>query len=151
MPLFPSDDWAAAWIELANGSDEFAASGRGFAGSVVFVIETVPAAGEAPVYLRLEGRDGRWTAFELGRSALLVDGARFVVRGPYARWKALILQELHPIKALLQGKLRIDGYLPEILRWTRAIIVLAALAGEIETEFVDETRIAALPVTNDGS
>jgi putative sterol carrier protein len=152
VPVFPSDEWAAAWLELSNTSAEFAASGRGFVGSVVLVVDAEPAAELAtPIYLRLEGRDGRWTRHELGRSAALLDDALFVVRGPYARWKALIRQELHPIKALLQGKLRIEGHLPELLRWTRALIILASLAGEIETEFMDEARPAVSTAGNDGS
>ena len=120
--------------------------------SVVLVVDADPAAALAtPVYLRLEGRDGRWTSHELGHSTALLDGALFVVRGPYARWKALIRQELHPIKALLQGKLRIEGHLPELLRWTGALIILAALAAEIETEFIDEARPAVSRALDDGS
>ena len=152
MPVFPSEEWAAAWVALANASDEFKAAGKGFSGSVALVIEADPRAGlPRAVYLRLTGRDGHWEDHDLGSSDILLDGATFVLRGPYPRWKALIRQELHPIKALLQGKIRIRGHLPEFLKWTRAMTILAELAGEIDSQFIDEAQRSPRPVVNDGA
>jgi putative sterol carrier protein len=139
VPVFPSEDWVAAWVALANRSAEFEASGRGWEGAVGLVIEPDAAAGVAnPLYVRLEGRHGRWIGWEVGRRSALLDDVVFVLRAPYGRWKDLIRQELPPIRALLQGKLRIEGHLPIILRWTRSLEILAELAGRVDTQFVDE-------------
>lgn len=34
MPLFPSEQWVAAWTALANRSKEFEASSAGWSGTV---------------------------------------------------------------------------------------------------------------------
>jgi putative sterol carrier protein len=152
VPVFPSEDWAAAWIALANASEEFERSGAGFAGSIVLVVEFDRIGGLPDrVYLRLSGESGKWVSHELGRSDTLLEGALFVLQASYARWKALIRQELHPIKALLQGKIRIRGHLPEFLKWTRSVMILAELAGQVETEFLDEVEASPSPVVNDGA
>jgi putative sterol carrier protein len=139
MPVFPSDDWAEAWVALANASDEFEASGAGWSGSVGLVVEADRDAGlPSPVYMRLDGENGKWVGFAVGHNGVLLEGTVFVLRAAYPRWKALIRQELHPIKGLLQGKIRIRGHLPEILKWTRSIMILVELAGRVKTEFRDE-------------
>ena len=139
MPLFPSDEWVEAWVARANGSAEFEASGSGWEGAVGIVIEADPASAvPETLYIRLEGRGGKWLSHALGTESSLLAGTVFVLRGPYLRWKELIKQELHPIKALLQGRIRIEGHLPIILRWIGSVAVLAKLAGEVETEFADE-------------
>jgi putative sterol carrier protein len=96
------------------------------------------------LYVRLEGRDGQWHGAELGSDRALVDGAQFVLRAPYRRWTDLIRQELHPIKGILQGKIRIEGHLPVILKWTKSMAILAELAGSIDTEFFVEQQHLAL-------
>ncbi len=139
MPIFPSEAWLEAWVALANGSEEFVASGAGWEGSVGAVIESDPQAGVAEsLYVRLDGFHGKWIGQAIGRDAALVDGTLFVLKAPYVQWKRVIRQELHPIKGMLTGKIRITGHLPEIMKWTKSIMILAALAGGINTEFGDE-------------
>jgi putative sterol carrier protein len=75
---------------------------------------------------------------KLGRQSASLDGALFVLRAPYGRWKDVIRQELDPLKGVLQGKITIRGHLPVILEWTKPILVLVELAGRIDTAFVDE-------------
>jgi len=139
MPVFPSEDWVEAWVALANQSAAFEASGRGWEGAVALVVEADADAGlREALYVRLEGRQGKWVGSAFGTSSALVEGAIFVLRAPYRRWKQVIRQELNPIKGVLQGKIEIQGHLPVILKWTKSILILAELAGQIETGFVDE-------------
>lgn len=152
MPVFPSEEWVQAWIAAANRSPEFEASGRGWEGAVGLVIEADDEADLAePVYVRLDGRHGKWLGSEFGRNSALTEGAVFVLRAPYRRWKDIIRQELHPIKALLQGKVRVEGHLPIILKWTKSIAILAELAGRINTEFVDEQARGSASRTTHGT
>ena len=139
MPLFPSEEWVEAWVALANASTEFEASGAGWEGAVGIVIEADPRSGvPETLYVRLDGRNGKWLAHALGTSSGILGTTKFVLRAPYLRWKDLVRQDLHPIKGLLQGRIRIQGHLPVILRWIASIVILARLAGEVDTEFVDE-------------
>jgi putative sterol carrier protein len=144
MPAFPSEDWVQAWVALANRSPEFEASGKGREGAVALVIEADAVAGVVtPVYVRLEARDGRLVGYDYGTHAAAAEGAIFVLRAPYRRWKQIVRQELNPVKGLVQGKIGIDGHLPVILTWAKSILVLAELAGRVQTDFVDEAKTQA--------
>jgi len=141
MLLFPSPEWVAAWVELANSDEAFSSAGAGWDGVAGGVIEANEAAGvDADLYLRLVGRDGRWHEHTLDADAGLVDDAIFTIRGPYLAWKSVIRQQLHPLRGVVQGRLRLRGQLSVFLRWSRALVIMTELAGRLDTVFVDEQR-----------
>ena len=57
---------------------------------------------------------------------------------PYSRWKDVVQGELDPIKGMMQGKLRVRGDLPTIVRYVQAANELVRLTGSCDTEFQDE-------------
>jgi putative sterol carrier protein len=152
MPVFPSEEWVKAWVALANGSAEFEASGKEWEGAVALVIEPDrPNGVDQPLYVRLEGRHGKWISSDVGWSSALAENAVFLLRARYGRWKDVVKQELHPIRGLLQGKLRVEGHLPAILKWMDSMAILAELAGRIETEFADEQSLGPAARATDGT
>ena len=64
--------------------------------------------------------------------------APFCITGEYARWKQVIRKELDPITGMLQGKLRLKGDLPTIVRYVEASKALVESAGRVVTEFPDD-------------
>ena len=141
MLIFPSPEWVAAWVELANSDQTFRSAGVGWDGVVGGVIEADKAAGVGDdLYLRLVGRDGCWYENILAADAGLVDGSVFTIRGPYSAWKSVICQQLHPVRGVVQGRLRLRGQLSSFLRWSRALVIMTELAGRLDTVFVDEQR-----------
>jgi putative sterol carrier protein len=46
--------------------------------------------------------------------------------------------DLDPIKGMMQGKLRVRGDLPKIVRYVKAADELVRLTGLVETKFRDE-------------
>jgi putative sterol carrier protein len=64
--------------------------------------------------------------------------ARYVIAAPYSRWKDVVRGELDPLRAMVQGKLRVRGDLPTILRQVRAANELVHLLEELDTVFPDE-------------
>ncbi len=64
--------------------------------------------------------------------------AAYVIRAPYSRWKEVVLGELDPTRAMMQGKLKVRGDLATIVRYVRAANELVHLTGLVETEFPDE-------------
>ena len=138
MPTFPSDAWFQRFIELINGSSEYAEAAGDWEGDVSLLIEAEPDK---------QVRDDVWAWLDLWhescRGGGLVDGERgaraaFVIRAPYSRWKEIVLGRLEPVKAMMQGKLRVQGDLPAIVRQIRAVNELVHLAGQIDTTFPDE-------------
>jgi putative sterol carrier protein len=65
-------------------------------------------------------------------------GAPYVIRAPYTRWKEVLRGELDPIKGMMQGKLKVQGDLPTIVRYVRAANELVHLTSMVPTEFIDE-------------
>ena len=64
--------------------------------------------------------------------------AAYTLTAPYSRWKDVVEGELDPIKGMMQGKLRVHGDLPTIVRYVQAANELVRLTGRIDTQFPDE-------------
>ena len=138
MPEFPTEDWFQAYIEAINASEDYAESAATWEGDVVIQIDAEPDKGlpeDVHGLLRL------WHG--ACRGGGLVDEERsaateFAVRAPYSRWKDVIHGDLEPIKGLVQGKLRVRGDLPKILRYVKGTQELAYIAGQVDTTFPDD-------------
>ena len=105
---------------------------------MAYVIEAEPDRGVAEdVWAWLDlwhgaCRDGKLVSPEEG------ERARFVIRAPYSRWKEVIRRELDPVKGMMQGKLKLRGDLPTIVKYVKAANELVNVAQTVPTEFSDE-------------
>lgn len=136
--MFPSPEWLTAWAGIANEDARFGQAGRGWKGAVGLVIEPVAGVAEPPVYMRLDGFDGQWTAHALGSDAALLDGTLFTLSAAYLVWKRVIRQEIEPVRGVIQGQIRVHGHLSSLLRWTGSLRLMTELAGQLETTFADD-------------
>jgi putative sterol carrier protein len=138
MPQFPSPEWMAEYVERINGSNEYREAAATWEGDVAYVIEAEPDKGigqDVWAWLDLwhgECREAKIVTPEEGEKA------RFVIRAPYSRWKEVIKKELDPVKGMMQGKLKLRGDLPTIVRYVKAANELVNLAQTVPTEFPDE-------------
>jgi putative sterol carrier protein len=139
VPEFPSEAWLEEYVDRINGSKEYAEAAATWEGDIAYVFEAEPDKGvpqDLWAWLDLwhgTCRSGRYAvAPEEGEKA------RFIIRAPYSRWKEVIKKELDPVKGMMQGKLKLKGDLPTIVRYVRAANELVNLAGTVPTEFVDE-------------
>jgi putative sterol carrier protein len=139
VPAFPTEEWFQAYIEAINDSAEYAEYAATWEGDVIIQVEAEPDKGlTADVHGLLDLWHGGC------RGGGIVDEERattaeFAVRAPYSRWKDVIHGDLEPIKGLVQGKLRVRGDLPKILRYVKGTQELAYIAGEVDTTFPDES------------
>jgi putative sterol carrier protein len=139
MPLFPSKEWLDAYAERINQSSDYRDAAATWEGDVAYVFEPEPDKGiseEIWAWLDLwhgECRDAKYDVpSEEGAKA------KFIIMAPYSRWKEVIRKELDPVKGMMQGKLKLKGDLPTIVRYVKAANELVNLAASIPTEFVDE-------------
>jgi putative sterol carrier protein len=138
MPEFPSPEWLDEYVEKINASPSYREAAATWEGDVAYVIEAEPDKGvpqEVVAWLDLwhgECRGARIVPAEEGEKA------RFVIRAPYSRWKEVILKDLDPVKGMMQGKLKLKGDLPTIVRYVKAANELVNLAQTVETAFPDE-------------
>jgi putative sterol carrier protein len=138
MVRFPTDPWFKELVERINASAEYREAAATWEGGIAFVIEAEPdklMPDDVWGFLDLwhgECRGGGVVQPQLGAAA------RYVIRAPYSRWKEVLRGDLDPVKGMMQGKLRVQGDLPTIVRYVRAANELVNLTGTVETEFPDE-------------
>lgn len=136
MALFPSAEWIALYRDLINGSEEYRVAGQTWEGDIAFVFEAEPDRGVPDDLVAwLDLRHGvchgaRMIGVEEG------DGAAYAIRAPYSRWREVVLGDLDPVKGMMQGKLKVRGDLPNIVRHVRAANELVHLTTLVPTEFM---------------
>ncbi len=139
MAVFPSEEWIEAFVQRINGSSEYREAAAAWEGDISFVFEAEPDKNhprDVWAWLDLwhgECRAGHLVTPEEG------EGARFIIRAPYSRWKDVLRGQLDPVKGMMQGKLKLKGDLPTIVRYVRAATELVNLTQTVPTEFLDET------------
>jgi putative sterol carrier protein len=139
MPMFASQAWFEAFRDEINASDHYRESAADWEGDIAFRVVAEPDSG---VPEDLWGYLDLWHGTCRGARAIApgeADGAAYTLTAPYSRWKDVVHGDLDPIKGMMQGKLRVRGDLPKIVRYVKAANELVRLTGLVETEFPDET------------
>jgi putative sterol carrier protein len=135
---FPSEEWVRLYKDAINGNPEYRTGAADWtAGVVALVCKALPP--------HLMADTGIWLDLDRGvcREARMVTveeaaKAPFCITGDYARWKQVIRKELDPIKGMMQGKLRLKGDLPTIVRAVKASQELVNSCANVPTQFLDE-------------
>jgi len=139
MARFLSQEWFDVVAERINASEEYREAAKDWEGDIAFLVEAEPDKNVPDdVWARLDLWHG---ACRGGGPIAQGEGAAsaYVLAAPYTRWKDVVLGDLDPIRAMMQGKLRVRGDLPTIVRQVRAANELVRVIGEVPTEFPDET------------
>ena len=136
--LFPSAPWTAAYQTAVNENPNYQVAGKEWThGPVALVVRADPAIDlgeDMAVFLDVHGGECRAATYTTGTDART--RAAFAVEGPYDNWKKLIVENLDPIKALMQGKFKLTkGHLPTIIRYVESSKQLLASAQTVATEF----------------
>ena len=137
MARFPSDEWLALYRDLINGSQEYRESSQEWEGDIAFVMEAEPDRGvpdDLIAWLDL------WHGECRGAHMITPDegeAAAYGIRAPYSRWREVLEGRLEPVKAMVQGKLKLRGDLAEIVRHVRAASELVHLTTLVPTDFLD--------------
>ena len=139
MALFPSAEWLDLYAQRINESPEYKEAAASWEGDVSYVFEAEPDKGLAEeTWAWLDLWHGECRGHRYGVPPEEGERAKFIIRAPYSRWKEVINKELDPVKGMMQGKLKLKGDLPTIVRYVKAANELVNLAGTVPTEFVDE-------------
>jgi putative sterol carrier protein len=139
MPVWPSEEWNDEYVKLINSSNEYREAAHDWEGVVVYKFEAEPdkhLAEDVHGWYDLwhgECREGKQATAEEAATA------DYVISAPYSTWKQIVKKELDPVKALMQGKLKMKGDLAKAMRYTKATTILNDLATQVpDTEYLDE-------------
>ena len=133
-----SDEWAELFKGEVNKSSVYKSAAKGWKWTVGLVVEAEPDKGvpeDTGLFLDLyegEARDVKVVSADEARKA------DFVITAPYSRWKEVMKKELDPTKAMLQGKLKLKGDLPTIVRYTKASQEMTECTTRVPVEWPDE-------------
>jgi putative sterol carrier protein len=133
-----SPEFAEAFKAEINKSDVYRQAGKGWKWTVGLVVEAEPDKNvpEAKgIFMDLFDGHAREIRMVGADEAKKCD---FVISAPYSRWKQVMRKELDPTKGMMQGKLKLKGDLPTIVRYTRASQEMTECTTRIDVEFPDE-------------
>ncbi|HEV3231384.1 MAG TPA: SCP2 sterol-binding domain-containing protein [Candidatus Dormibacteraeota bacterium] len=133
-----SDEWAQAYKNEINISPVYKQAAAAWEGTVGLVVE-------AEADKNFPEAKGVWMDLWHGEARDIkivseadAEKADFVIRGPYSRWKQVAQKELDSTKAMMQGKLKLKGDLPTIVRFTKASQEMTECTTRIAVEYPDE-------------
>lgn len=133
-----SAEWIRRFKEEVQGSPSYREAARTWEGDMDLIIQADPRAGidaDIHLYMDLWHGDCRDIRSESPEQALK---ASFIITASYERWKQVMLRQLEPIKGMMQGKLKLKGSLPYIVRFVRAAKELVEATTRVPTLFPDE-------------
>ena len=136
--LFGSPAWIAAVVARLAEQPGLPAALAGLGPDLGLVLERSPGlARPVAVWGRhAGGRIQEWRVLEDEDELLELEPA-YVVRAPYATWKAL-LRGGDPVRAALSGQVRVQGDLQALIRQAAHRVVVDAALAAVPTEFPDE-------------
>ncbi|MCL5278149.1 MAG: SCP2 sterol-binding domain-containing protein [Deltaproteobacteria bacterium] len=151
---FPSEEWIVAFKGKINSNPNYKESGANWEHGTISLImqfdqDMLDRMKKDPVLSKQmkEGETavGVWLDLYHGvcKEAKRVTAeeaqkAKFVIAGEYPRWKSVMKKELDPVKGMMQGKLKLKGDLPTIVRFVKAAQDLVDSATMVDTKFIDE-------------
>lgn len=136
---FPSEQWTTAYEQAVNRNESYREAGKQWTfGPVAMVVKADPSIGideDTGMILDVHGGACRGTQYVKGMEA--VQDAPFIIVADYPQWKSVIEGEVDPIKAMMEGKLKlVKGHLPTMIRFVESSRQLVVSATRVPTEFV---------------
>jgi putative sterol carrier protein len=132
-----SDEWAQAFKDEINKSDAYRQAAKGWKWTVGLVVEAEPDKGfPLAKGVVMDLFDGEARDIKVG-TADDAGACEFVITAPFTRWKQVALKELDATRGMLQGKLKLKGNLPTIVRYTKASQELTNCTTRVPVEWPD--------------
>ena len=136
--IMGTPSWIAAYEALIKNDAVYREAAQGWQGTVIEHIVANPDVGlDEDMYVLMDLRGGECRCVRLVPREAGENGD-FVLTAPYERWKQVMKGELDPVKGMMQGKIRLKGDLPTIVRYVKASTRLVELVGQVPTIFLDE-------------
>ena len=133
-----SPEWAQAFKDEINKSPVYRDAAKGWKWTVGLVVEAEADKnfpdGKGVVMDLFEGqaRD-----IHVGTPAD-AQACDFVITGTYSRWKQVATKELDATRGMLQGKLKLKGDLPTVVRYTKASQEMTECTTRVPVSWPDE-------------
>ena len=133
-----SDEWCKAWEDKVKASKDFAVYNKGWQGGIGCVMQKDPDKNVTEdQYLYLDFEDGVVNGIRMVDKET-AEKAKFVITGAYVRWKQVALRELDAVKAMMQGKLKLKGNLPYVVKYLKGVQESIRCLTGVDSKFPDD-------------
>jgi putative sterol carrier protein len=126
------EDWAAAFRDELNDSDEFASAGADLAATFRFEVLPDDSYPGDPVAFTLVVDGGACDAARVGDRETDYD---FALRGPYDAWRDLLEERIDVSAAVMGGPFELEGSTIKLMQHREGIAALVAAAQAIDTDY----------------
>ena len=134
-----STEWASAFKDEVNKSSVYQQAGKGWKWTVGLVVEAEPNKHfPESKGVVMDLFDGSARDIHIG-SAADAQKCDFVITAPYTRWKEVATKKLDATRGMLQGKLKLKGDLPTVVRYTKASQELTECTTRVPVTWPDES------------
>ena len=133
-----SAEWCKTWEEKVRASKVFAEYNKRWQGDIGCVMHKDAAANiPEDQYLYLDFEDVVVNGIRMVDKET-AENSKFVISGPYVRWKQVANKELDAVKAMMQGKLKLKGNLPYVVKYLKGVQEAIRCLTEVASRFPDD-------------
>ena len=133
-----SEEWCNTWADRIRASKDFAVFNKGWEGDLSGIIFKDPDRNiPEEQYLYLHFHDGEVKEISMIDKAK-AEKCKFIMSGDYIRWKQVAKGELDAVKAMMQGKLKLKGNLPYVVKYVKGVQESIRCLTELDTEYPDD-------------
>ena len=136
--IYFTPEWVAVYEKTIQEDDAYKEAAKTWEGSVVLHATAEPELGfddDLYIYMDLWHGECRWAKIIPKEAG---EAADFVITGSLERWMQVARKQLDVIKGMMQGKLKLKGDLPTIVRAVKASARLVDLSADVGGTFPDE-------------
>jgi putative sterol carrier protein len=136
--IFFMPEFLLTWEKVLKEDAVYKEVAKDWEGSVVLVVQKKPEYGfEQDIYVWMDLWHGDCRSIRNVPDHAGKKGA-FVINGSVERWMAVARKQLDPVKGMMQGKLKLKGDLPTIVRAIKAALRLVETVGMVGGKLPDE-------------
>jgi len=136
--IYFTPEWVALFEKAIQEDAEYKEVAKDWEGTVVLHVQAKPEYGlDQDLYVLLDLWHGECRSARIVPSSAGQAGD-FVITGSMDRWIQVGRKELDPVKGMMQGKLKLKGDLPTIVRNVRAASRLVDISSDIGGKYPDE-------------
>jgi len=134
--MFPSEEWLNELKDSLNADKTFEKTAAKWEGSLVMHVQADELHDKETI-MWIDPYHGKVRDAKIINS-LDEETSEFVLGAKYTTWKAIINGEMDSMKAMMKGKIKVQGKLTTLLKQTKASNALIKVQQNMDTIFIDE-------------
>lgn len=143
--IYFTPEWVALFEKAIQMDEVYKEAAKDWEGSVVLHVEPDPERGlEFDLYVFMDLWHGECRSVRIVPESAGLAGD-FIISGSLDRWTQVGKRELDAVKGMMQGKLKLKGDLPTIVRAVRAAQRLTDISAEVGGKFPPDLPQGEIP------